>query len=280
MARLLNQVYFRQNRAMNAHLPLDPYGPSSLEAVVTLREYASGTVFAHHTHSRGQFAYAATGSVKMFTELGNWVVPAQRALWVPAHVSHEMHMRGDVTMVNTYLNAVGVEHAGLPAHCQVYGISPLLRHLFEAALAIEPSAAPTVRSQCVLTLVVDEIRTLPKLPLSAPLPREPRLARSCHRFIDAPTQNISIGEMADWSSMSRRTFTRNFRDELGMSFVAWRQQVCLLEATSRLSGGASITQVATDLGYSSPSAFISIFRRNLGDSPGRYLAKSRGIPMF
>ncbi len=48
------------------------------EAVVTLHEYASGTVFARHAHSRGQFAYASTGAMKMFTDLGNWVVPPQR----------------------------------------------------------------------------------------------------------------------------------------------------------------------------------------------------------
>ncbi|WP_144174774.1 helix-turn-helix domain-containing protein [Pseudomonas sp. Kh13] len=261
---------------MISKLPPDPYQHGSPEAVVTLREYPSGTVFARHTHNRGQFAYAATGAMKMFTDLGNWVVPPQRALWVPAGVSHEMHMRGDVTMLNTYLDAAAANRAGLPEHCQVFGVSPLLRHLFEAALAIDPSEAATVRSQCVLTLLVDEIRAMPQLPLSAPLPSEPRLARSCQRFLDAPTQRISISEMADWSSMSRRTFTRNFREETGMSFVSWRQQVCLLEATSRLSNGSSITEVAIDLGYSSPSAFTSVFRRNLGDSPGRYLAKSKG----
>ncbi|AZD75879.1 AraC family transcriptional regulator [Pseudomonas chlororaphis] len=265
---------------MTSNQPSDPYEHDGPEAVVTLREYPSGTVFARHTHSRGQFAYAATGSLKMFTDLGNWVVPPQRALWVPAGVSHEMHMRGDVTMLNTYLDATAASRVGLPEHCQVFAVSPLLRHLFEAALVIDPEQASTVRNQCVLTLLVDEIGAMPQLPLSAPLPAESRLARSCQRFLEAPTQNISISEMADWSSMSRRTFTRNFREQTGMSFVAWRQQVCLLEAMSRLSNGSSITEVAIDLGYSSPSAFTSVFRRNLGDSPGRYLARSKGASMF
>ena len=53
---------------------------------MTLHEYASGTVFARHTHARGQFAYASTGALKMFTDLGNWVVPPQRALWMPAGI--------------------------------------------------------------------------------------------------------------------------------------------------------------------------------------------------
>ncbi|MGV8889757.1 MAG: AraC family transcriptional regulator [Pseudomonas sp.] len=265
---------------MTSILTFEPIESDSPDAVVTLREYPCGTVFARHTHRRGQFAYASTGAMKMFTDLGNWVVPPQRALWVPAGVSHEMHMRGDVTMLNTYLNEAAAKRAGLPEQCQVFAVSPLLRHLLGAALEIGPEQPLSVRNQCVLTLLVDEIGAMPELPLCAPIPTEPRLARSCHRFLDAPTQRISISEMADWSSMSRRTFTRNFRESIGMSFVSWRQQVCLLEATARLSKGSSITEVAIELGYSSSSAFTSVFRRNLGDSPARYLAKSKGASLF
>jgi AraC-like DNA-binding protein len=250
------------------------------EAVVTLREYPSGTVFERHTHSRGQFAYASSGALKMFTDLGSWVVPPQRAIWVPGGVHHEMHMRGDVEMLNTYLDDDAAGRAGLQDRCQVFEVSSLLRHLLEAALAIAPSAALGVRQRCVLTLLIDEISAMPEVPLSAPLPAEPRLARACQRFVDAPTQRISLDEMAAWSNMSRRTFTRNFHESIGMTFVAWRQQVCLLEATARLSHGASITEVAFALGFSSSSAFTSVFRRNLGESPARYLAKSKAASLF
>ncbi len=132
----------------------------------------------------------------------------------------------------------------------------------------------------MLTLLVDEIGAMPELPLSAPLPLEPRLARACQRFLDAPTQTIALDTMAEWSSMSRRTFTRQFLEHTGMTFVAWRQQVCLLEATARLSHGASITDVALALGFSSSSAFTSVFRGNVGEAPARYLAKSRAAALF
>ncbi|MBF6029133.1 helix-turn-helix transcriptional regulator [Pseudomonas sp. P115] len=256
------------------------FTPDDPTALVTLREFASGTVFARHTHDRGQFAYASTGALKMYTDLGNWVVPPQRAIWVPGGVPHEMHMRGDVVMLNTYLDDAAARSAGLQAHCQVFEVSPLLRHLLEAALTIDLAAPSSVRQQCILTLLIDEIGAMPELPLSAPLPTEPRLARACQRFLDAPTQTLSLDTMAQWSSMSRRTFTRQFLEHTGMTFVAWRQQVCLLEATAQLSHGASITEVALALGFSSSSAFTSVFRRNLGDSPARYLAKSKAASLF
>lgn len=150
------------------------FDSASPEALVTLRQYPSGTVFERHTHTRGQFAYAATGALKMFTDGGSWVVPPQRAIWVPAGVSHEMHMRGDVVMLNTYLAVEAATRAGLQARCQVFEVSPLLRHLLEAALAIEPSVPASVRQRCVLTLLIDEIGAMPELPLSVPLPCESR----------------------------------------------------------------------------------------------------------
>ena len=79
--------------------------------------------------------------------------------------------------------------------------------------------------------------------------------------------------MARQVGMSRRTFTRLFRQQTGISFVEWRQQACLLAAVVRLGHGEAITRVATDLGYSSPSAFTSAFRRVLGEAPSRYFPK-------
>lgn len=70
--------------------------------------------------------------------------------------------------------------------------------------------------------------------------------------------------------MSRRTFTRNFRQETGMSFVAWRQQLRMTQAAALLSAGQSSTQVAQTLGFSSLSAFATLFQRSFGLSPGRY----------
>jgi AraC-like DNA-binding protein len=82
------------------------------------------------------------------------------------------------------------------------------------------------------------------------------------------------GQLVDWadrSGLSRRTLTRLFRRETGQSFSAWRQRVRLLEALARLGAGESVTSVALDVGYDSPSAFTAMFRRELGAAPRRYL---------
>jgi AraC-like DNA-binding protein/quercetin dioxygenase-like cupin family protein len=238
---------------------------------VTSMHFNAGEVFARHTHVDGQFAFAVTGGISMFTDNGNWIVPAQTAIWVPANIAHEMHMHGTVTIFNTYIGPDATRVAALPAHCQAFGVSGLLRHLFDAMVAVSPGAHG--RRQRIEALLLDELSCMPRLPLSVPLPQEPRLARACRKFLDCPNQAILIDQMARTANMSRRTFTRTFRDALGVSFSVWKQQVCILVALSRLGAGASAKDVALDLGYSSTSAFSLAFRQLLGESPMRYLAR-------
>jgi len=249
----------------------------SIGVVVTTRTFKPGDVFARHTHDEGQFAYAVSGGISMFTDKGNWIVPAQRAIWVPAYIGHEMHMHGAVTMLNTFIEHKSAALAALPPYCQVYGVSALLRHLFDAMLAL-PGGTSARRARLESTLL-DELSGMPRLPLSVPLPQDPRLSRACRHMLDAPTQAMSINEMAKMANMSRRTFTRQFREATGVSFVVWKQHVCVLEALSRLSQGASVKDVSADLGYSSTSAFSATFKFLLGDAPVRYLARYRELTL-
>ena len=79
--------------------------------------------------------------------------------------------------------------------------------------------------------------------------------------------------MAFGAGMSRRTFTRQFRQATGVSYLQWRQQACLLAGIVRLGNGEPVTRVALDLGYSSPSAFATVFKRVLGEVPSRYFTR-------
>ncbi|NBF02528.1 helix-turn-helix domain-containing protein [Pseudomonas sp. Fl5BN2] len=257
------------------HIDIDPYENTPRDAVVTANDYADGQHFAEHQHRRGQFAYAASGVISVFTDQGNWVVPPQRAIWVPAGVSHAMHMSAPVTMLNTYVRARAVRRLGLPGHCQVVEVSELLRQLLLRAMDIPALYAKDGVQGQVMNLLLHEIAAMAPLPLNAPLPSEPRLEKACRALLEQPSLELGIDEMARRAGMSRRTFTRLFRQHTGISFVEWRQQACLLAAVVRLGHGDPVTLVATDLGYSSPSAFSSVFRKVLGETPSRYFAQDR-----
>jgi len=62
---------------------------------------------------------------------------------------------------------------------------------------------------------------------------------------------------------------------MNMTFGKWRQQLRLLSALRLLAEGQSVTAIALEVGYDSPSAFIAAFKTMLGTTPGRYYAQSR-----
>ncbi|ALV59473.1 MULTISPECIES: AraC family transcriptional regulator [Burkholderia] len=254
---------------------LDPYEHIPRSVVVLANDFAAGTTFPDHAHVRGQFAFASRGTISVSTPHGRWLVPPQRACWVPAGVRHEMTMAGPVTMLNAFVSIDAAQAAGLPAQCGVYGVSPLLRQLLDDAVDLPAMYDVDGRAGKLMDLLVAEIATMPRLSLHAPLPADARLAKVCRHLFAAPSIDADLDRVAADAGVSRRTFTRQFRAQTGVSFAAWRQQVCMLAAIARLTDGQPVTRVALDLGYASASAFTSAFRRILGDTPSRYLEMRR-----
>jgi len=240
------------------------------ELIATARNYAAGARFPLHSHPRGQFAYAATGAISVSTPQGNWLVPPQRACWLPAGLEHGMQMHGEVTMLNVFIHAEA--KARLSSHCSVLDTSPLLRQLLADAVKVDALYEENSRDGRLMALLLDEIAAMAPLSLNAPLPQDPRLARLCTELFQQPSLNIDLDTMAARAGMSRRTFTRLFRQQTGLGFAQWRQQACLLSAITRLAEGQAVTRVALDLGYGSSSAFTAAFRTMLGKSPSQYLA--------
>jgi len=252
----------------------DAYENTPRDVIATGNEYPSHYVLPAHSHRRGQLLYASTGVLTAITSEGSWVVPPRRALWIPPRVSHEVHMGGQVSTRSVYVTPEAAHAAGLAERCQVIAVSPLLHELLLEAVDLPAEYELDGRDGRVMALLLDEIRRMPALPLNTPLPHDKRLAALCRELLDHPSQETKIDDMARYAGMSRRHFTRTFREETGMSFTAWRQQACLLAALTRLGNGDAITQVAMDLGYGNPSAFTAAFRRVLGVAPSRYLGMS------
>ncbi|KVN40024.1 AraC family transcriptional regulator [Burkholderia pyrrocinia] len=240
------------------------------DVIATERLYPSGFIHPDHTHARGQFAFAAEGAMTVLTTAGNWIVPPQCAVWLPADIPHEMQMSGQVRMLNAFVRPEAQQARALPRHCRVLSTSRLLRDLISEAVRQPALYEPMTRAGRIMALLVDEIAAMPPLALNAPLPKAPRLAAFCRDVLAAPSASLGVDEAAHRVGLSRRSFTRLFREQLGVSYVAWREQACLLAAIAWFAQGRSITQVAYDLGYGSPTAFSAMFKRIVGVAPHHY----------
>ncbi len=57
-----------------------------------------------------------------------------------------------------------------------------------------------------------------------------------------------------------------------MTMAEWRRRLRMLHAVQLLAEGEPVTSAALSVGYSSVSAFIAVFKKELGATPGRYAA--------
>lgn len=231
-------------------------------------EYAAGFVDPEHQHPRAQLLYGCTGVMTVLTSQGEFVVPPHRAMWLPAGTSHEVACRVPVSLRTLFVDAAMAP--ALPRKCCVIEVSRLLHSLLNEAVHLPEEYEIEGRDGRIMSLAIDEIVAMRALPYSAPLPDDPRLARICRAIIEGPAKEMSLDDLASAAGMTRHTLTRLFQRETGMSFVAWRQHVRMLEALWRLHTGQSVTSVAYDIGYKNPSSFAAMFRRAFGTRPSDY----------
>jgi AraC-like DNA-binding protein len=229
--------------------------------------YYGGYHIEPHAHGWGQLIYAATGVMRVRAGGTLWIVPPARAVWAPAGARHEIWARGDFAMRTLYLDQALT--GPLPAECSGLEVSPLLRELILHVVGLGMLSADAPAHERLAGLIVDQLAAAPTLPLSLPLPSDPRAARLAERLRDEPACELELDALARDAGASARTLQRLFLQETGLRFGEWRQRLRLLHAAGLLGAGVSVTEAGLEAGYSGSSAFIAAFRRQFGCTPAR-----------
>lgn len=259
-----------QNRAELIGPPQDLPERLPRPIVVRAADMRPGRRVEEHQHDWGQLMYAADGVMAVYTEQGNWVVPPERAVWIPPFTRHgnyaphgakfrSLHVAGDWCRV-------------LPDHCYVMAVSPLFREMLVRAADLPPDYDEAGPDGRFMQVVLDQMVAAQPVPLHLPLPADPRLLQITERLVADPADNRSLEAFSREVGASSRTLARLFDKELGMTFRQWRQQRRLMVSLERLAAGEPVTSIALDLGYDSPSAFIAMFKRALGVTPTAYFS--------
>ncbi|UVA78722.1 AraC family transcriptional regulator [Pandoraea commovens] len=222
-----------------------------------------------HQHASGQLLGLFSGLISVRTNLGTWVVPTSRAVWVPPHCPHAAFSHGPFNGWAVYVRPD--QCAGLPDQPRAIAVSGLLREA--VARAAQWALGEPDRAQLsIMHVILDEIAVSPADAFRLPMPSHPRLRRIAAALIDDPANDRSLDAWANWASTSTRTVSRRFVEETGLTFTAWRQRARLLRGLELLAAGQPVGAVALDLGYDNASAFIALFRRTFDTTPGRYFA--------
>jgi len=236
---------------------------------VRTSDCASGDYVPMHSHAWGQLLFLTEGLVEArATGSGTWIVPPQRAVWVPAYIEHEIKVIHSVNMRNVYIAPQAA--IDLPKTCQVMNVPPLVRELI-----ISLSELPALYNEQgadgrLVDVFLDQLHLSEEIPLHLPMPKSAPLLTITHRIIEHPEYHYNMHDWERELGISQRTLARRFLSETTMTYSQWRQQAKLLAAIQRIAQGEAVANIALDLGYQSQSAFISMFKKALGKTPGQY----------
>lgn len=226
---------------------------------------AKGTLIPPHSHRRAQLIFALNGTMTVQAAGGLWTLPPSHALWVPAGIVHDIRTHGPLEMRTLYVEPKHAEH--IKTECRVLFVSPLLRELIVRAIELPRLYDDQGIGGRVMRLILDEIALLPAQPLGLRVPRDPRLLRLCELLLRDLSRPGSIAKLGSSVGLSERSVMRLFPKETGLSLRRWHNQARLLKAFELFEQGRSVTSVALEVGYSSPSAFSKMFRRAMGKAP-------------
>ncbi|MEV4443302.1 helix-turn-helix transcriptional regulator [Streptomyces sp. NPDC049577] len=236
------------------------------QAPTDARTLAAGAHIDAHRHDDHQIVYAGSGVVAVTTDAGTWFAPGTRALWVPAGTVHAHRAHGRLRLHLVGLPA-GENPLGLHAPT-VLTVGPLLRELIVACTTDPGGTGPERRR--LRAVLCDRLRASPQQPVQLPAPADPRLAAVCAIVHHDPADPRTLASLAAATGTGERTLSRLFRAELGMTFPQWRTQSRLYHALRMLADDVPVTTVAHRCGWSSASAFIDVFRRAYGYTPGTH----------
>jgi AraC-like DNA-binding protein len=226
-----------------------------------------------HRHRKAQLLYVISGVITVEAKGGIWTVPPHCAIWIPSGIPHVARSTGHITVGSLYADPALA--GSMRDDCGILFVQPLLRELLLRFVS-GPSLYPQgdTREERLVSVLLDELQAAPLEPLHLPMPTDRRLRRLVDTLVHNPALRFTVEEWGARVGASNRTLTRLFQRETGMSFVQWRQQLHVGLALQRLAAGQSVTNIAFDLGYESPSAFIAMFRRMLGTTPARYFTEA------
>lgn len=218
------------------------------------------------SHDRHRLILVSRGALVVGRPDAKWVLPTGFAAWIPAKTRCALEPAGAARADVLYLRPDVINSRS--ATCEVIGVSPLLRALVEHLVARE--SLPVERASRRLAAVLDDlIDSARAIDLRLPSPRHARAIQVAEMLMADPSDTPSLVALSRELAVSARTLARHFVADTGVTLGHWRRQFRLTHAVALVANGRPVKDVALEVGYESPSAFVAAFKRALGTTPAR-----------
>jgi AraC-like DNA-binding protein len=233
------------------------------------KSYPAGYAGYMHAHPRAQFLYAASGSLRLTMNLGCWIIPPKRAVWLPAGYEHQTGSIGPLEMRTLYL-ASDAGSAPMSDQPRMLRVSSLLHELILRVVDMLLEYDEHGQDGQIVKTLLGEIDWTPIHPVSLPSLSDERLQRMERSLLEKPGDSATVEQWAARLNVSPRTLTRLIRRETELTFQRWRDQIRTFFAIPLLTNGKPVVEIADALGYETAWAFSIMFRRVTGKLPSQY----------
>lgn len=208
-----------------------------------------------------------SGAAGILNDAGFWAVPAGCGGWIPAATRHAIEPTPRARVRTLYIYGA---NTGFRRTCATVEMAPLLRaivdHTALAGISGEPGLA---RHQRLIAVMFDQLAAARERPLYVPSLKTPLAQRVAVALRSDPADTPRIRDLAAELGVSDRTLERAFRADAAMTLGEWRQRSRISRAIRLLAGGGDVKDVALEVGYATPSAFVAAFKKYVGTTPGR-----------
>src|SRR5882762_490976 len=182
------------------------------------RHYKKGVRLDTHIHREAQLVYAARGTMQVTTPKGRWLVPPDRAVWVPARLEHSIDVLADIQMRTLYFDLKWLAREDRSRSLDAEFVVRVSRLLHESILALFDGRDDPGRTDLLIRLAMLELHQAEDPATFIPLPHEPRCRRAAELVLADPTQTHDIADLARDVGTSARTLSRLFSAETQLSF--------------------------------------------------------------
>jgi AraC-like DNA-binding protein len=231
--------------------------------------YPAGYAGYMHSHARAQLLYAISGTMKLTHDLGCWIIPPKRAVWLPPGHLHQTSAIGPLEMRTLYIREDACP-AAAPISPRMLGVSSLLHELILRAVKIPTEYDEAGQDARILTALLGEIDWTQIDPVNLPALQDDRLQRMEQMLLREPSNRSTLEEWADHLAISPRTLTRMLQRETGLSFQAWKDHVRTFSAIPMLADATPLVEIADALGFETAWSFTAMFKRVTGKAPSQY----------
>ncbi|MCL9782080.1 helix-turn-helix transcriptional regulator [Vibrio sp. S4M6] len=224
-----------------------------------------------HSHTWGQFNTIDQGVAEIEIEDRLLIAPSSYGIWIPAEVVHSSHYKKAQQYCSIYIQPELT--AAMPSVPCILAVEPLTRSIINQFVLWNKNHLDSPREIRLANVLLDQLSCASSMSEYLPTCDDKLLLPILQALKSNPGDKRTLKQWADSVFTTERTLSRRCRKLLGMSFNEWKQRLLFVSALQLLKNSLTVQEIAFELGYSSSSAFIAMFRKHAGTSPEQYIRR-------